>query len=118
MAIRPRCPFFLPSRSTLAERANVHSMPSIHICRKHKKPFKDAKAAVEKVASEVAEKFDLTHDWKGNTLHFERSGVSGQIVLEKDVLHVTVELGFLLSLLKPQIEQEIEKRLDQHFGTS
>lgn len=91
-------------------------MSSIDIRRNHKKPLKDAKAAVDKVADEIAGKFDLTYGWKGNTLHFERSGVSGKIALEKDAVHVTAELGFLLSMLKPQVEREIEKHLDQHFG--
>mgnify|MGYP002141392781 CR=1 FL=1 len=70
------------------------------------------------MAIEIARKFDLTYAWRGNVLHFERSGVHGQIALEKDEVHVTAELGFLLSLLKPAIEKEIHKRLQEHFGTA
>ncbi|HVJ62997.1 MAG TPA: polyhydroxyalkanoic acid system family protein [Tahibacter sp.] len=93
-------------------------MPSIDIRHAHKKPIKEAKAAVTDVATEIAKKFDLTYGWKGNTLHFERSGVNGKIALEKNEVHVTAELGFLLSMLKPAVETEIRKRLDQHFGTA
>jgi putative polyhydroxyalkanoate system protein len=92
-------------------------MPSIDIRHKHAKPVKEAKIAVTEVAEEISKKFDLTWGWKGNTLHFERSGVNGKIALEKDQVHVTAELGFLLSMLKPAVEKEIEKRLVQHFGT-
>ena len=93
-------------------------MPSIDIRHKHAKPVKEAKVAVTEVAEEISKKFDLTWGWKGNVLHFERSGVNGQIALEKGLVHVTAELGFLLSMLKPAVEKEIEKRLVQHFGVA
>jgi len=91
-------------------------MPTIDIRRKHSKNLKDAKVAIGEVAEEIAGKFDLTWGWRGNHLHFERSGVNGRIALEKDTVHVTAELGFMLSMLKSAVEREIEKRLDQHFG--
>ncbi|MEO8670511.1 MAG: polyhydroxyalkanoic acid system family protein [Tahibacter sp.] len=91
-------------------------MPSIDIRHRHKKPLKEAKHAVGEVASEIARKFDLTYAWKGNVLHFERSGVDGQIALEKNEVHVSAQLGFLLGMLKPAIEKEISKRLLEHFG--
>ena len=93
-------------------------MPTIDIRRKHSKPLKDAKAAVDKVAKEISQKFEMTYGWQGNDLHFERAGVKGRIALEKDTVHVTADLGFLLSMLKPAVEKEIEKRLDQHFGVA
>lgn len=93
-------------------------MPSIDIRHKHAKPVKEAKIAVSEVAEEISRKFELRYGWKGNVLHFERSGVNGQIALEKGQVHVTAELSFLLSLLKPAVEQEIQKRLVQHFGTA
>lgn len=92
-------------------------MPSIDIRHAHAKPVKEAKVAVSEVAEEISKKFDLTYGWKGNVLHFQRSGVNGQIALEKGLVHVTAELGFLLSFLRPAVEQEIQKRLVQHFGT-
>jgi putative polyhydroxyalkanoate system protein len=93
-------------------------MPTIDIRRKHAKNLKDAKAAVDAVAKEISQKFELTYGWDGNHLHFERAGVNGRIALEKDTVHVTADLGFLLSMLKPAVEKEIEKRLDQHFGVA
>ncbi|UXI66663.1 polyhydroxyalkanoic acid system family protein [Tahibacter amnicola] len=93
-------------------------MPSIDIRHKHKKATKEAKQAVTDVAREISQKFDLTYGWDGDVLHFERSGVSGKIALEKGLVHVTAELGFLLSMLKPTVEKEIEKRLVEHFGAA
>ena len=91
-------------------------MPSIQIERKHSKTIAQAKTAVEKVARNLAEKFDVEYEWRGNTLAFTRSGVSGRIALKKGAVEVLADLSFLLGALKPSIEREIEKYLEREFG--
>lgn len=91
-------------------------MPSIEIHRRHNKSIKDAKAAVERVAEKISEKFDVSCGWRGNTLEFERSGVSGKILLGKGEVSVVANLGFLLMALRGTIEAEIHKYLDKEFG--
>jgi hypothetical protein len=58
-------------------------MPSIDIRRSHDKSMKQARASVERVAERISEKFDVECGWNGNSLEFERSGVSGEISLDK-----------------------------------
>jgi putative polyhydroxyalkanoate system protein len=91
-------------------------MPSIDIRRRHDKSTKEAKAAVERVAAKITEKFDVACAWNGNTLAFERSGVHGEIALSKGEVRITANLGFLLMALKGPIESEINKVLDREFG--
>ncbi|MGQ0802175.1 MAG: polyhydroxyalkanoic acid system family protein [Pseudomarimonas sp.] len=91
-------------------------MPSIEIRRQHKKPLKDAKVAVEKVAEKIAERFDIEYEWQGNTLHFERSGVNGNIALSKGEVCVTANLSFFLGALKGPIEREIDRQIEQEFS--
>jgi putative polyhydroxyalkanoate system protein len=91
-------------------------MPSIDIRRRHDKSLKEAKAAVERVAEKIAEKFDVECGWNGNTLAFERSGVHGEISLGKGEVRVIANLGFLLLALRGPIEAEIHKYLDREFG--
>lgn len=91
-------------------------MPSIEIHRRHDKSMKEAKAAVERVADKIAERFDVTCGWNGNTLEFERSGVHGKISLGKGEVLVVANLGFLLMALRGTIEAEIHKYLDREFG--
>ena len=91
-------------------------MPSIDIRRKHGHSIKKAKAAVDETAKAIAQKFDIESAWSGNTLNFSRPGVEGKIRITDDEVHVTAELGFLLGMLKPAIEREIERHLDDHFG--
>lgn len=91
-------------------------MPSIDIRRRHDKPMKEARAAVERVAAKINEKFHVECGWNGNTLEFERTGVHGSISLAKGEVRVVANLGFLLSALKGTIEAEIHKYIDREFA--
>jgi putative polyhydroxyalkanoate system protein len=89
-------------------------MATIDIRRKHKFSLKSAKAAVERVAKGIAKQYGIAHEWSGNQLNFDRSGVKGHIAVAKDEVHVHVELGFLMGALKSMIEREINSQLDEH----
>jgi putative polyhydroxyalkanoate system protein len=91
-------------------------MSKIDIRRKHGQSLKAAKAAVDKSVAAITKKFGVTSAWDGDTLHFERSGAKGQIKVSKTEVHVTAELGFLLGMMKPQIEAELQSQLDKNFG--
>jgi putative polyhydroxyalkanoate system protein len=91
-------------------------MPSIEIRREHDKSISDAREAVERVARKIAERFDVDYNWDRNTLHFRRSGVDGHIALSKGLVHVTVNLGFLLMALRGPVEAEIHKAIDREFA--
>lgn len=90
-------------------------MPSIDIHHDHSKTPKQARKAIEDVARKLAERFDIEYDWDGDTLNFMRSGVDGKIRLSPKQLHVTAQLGFLLSTLKGPIESEIRRVLQEKF---
>ena len=91
-------------------------MPSIDIQRPHNLPLPEARAVVEKVAARMHEKFDIAGRWEGDTLHFSRPGVNGRIAVGSDAIRVRAELGLLLSPLKGMVEQEIRRKLDEHFA--
>lgn len=91
-------------------------MPSIDIKRSHSRPLPEARRKVEHVAAHLAEKFDIAWRWEGNVLHFERSGVDGQIKVGAKQVHVTANLGFLLMALRGPVEREIHRYLDEEFG--
>ncbi len=91
-------------------------MSSINIQHDHSKTPKQARKAVEDVAKKLAERFDMTYEWDGDTLNFNRSGVDGHIQLLPQKLRVTADLGFLLSALKGPIESEIKRVLGEKFA--
>lgn len=90
-------------------------MSEIDIRRDHALPLKDAKAKVERIAEAIAERFDMTYGWRGNTLHFERSGVHGTIAVSAKAVQVNARLGFLLFAIKPAVEREIHRVIDEQF---
>ena len=91
-------------------------MSTIDIRRKHGQSLKQAKASVDRTAAAIGRKFDIESRWSGNTLNFGRHGVAGSIRVTATEVHVSAELGFLVGLLKPAIENEIEQQLDEQFG--
>jgi putative polyhydroxyalkanoate system protein len=91
-------------------------MADIEVQRDHALGLKKAKAAAQKVADEMAENFDMESEWEGNTLHFSRSGVSGELTVTKNSVQMNAKLGFLLTAFKPKIEAQIEKNFDEYFG--
>lgn len=91
-------------------------MPAIDIRHPHSLTPAKARKAVDEVARKLAERFDIEYGWDGDTLSFTRSGVDGRIALAPNQLHVTAQLGFLLSALKGPIEAEIRRVLAERFG--
>lgn len=90
-------------------------MSSIDIEHSHNKTPAQARKALESVAARLAERFDMVYGWEGEALTFNRTGVHGRIDLSPSSLHVTAQLGFLLSALKGPIEAEIRRVLDEKF---
>lgn len=88
-------------------------MSHIVIHRDHSLTLDEARQAAENLAAQLAERYEFSHYWQNNTLHFERSGVSGQIALEPEKLRIDVRLGFLLVPLRSKLEREIHSYLDE-----
>ena len=91
-------------------------MAVIDITRSHGGSIKSTKASVNRVATSLGAEYGVSHEWAGNTLYFERSGINGSIEVSKSELRVRAELGFLMGALKYTIEREIERLLDEHLG--
>ena len=89
---------------------------SIHIQYPHSKPHDEARQLAQQVAEEMKKEFSMDYRWDGDVLHFQRSGVTGQLTVAPAEVVVEAKLGFLLSALKPRIEAEVRKFLGQHFG--
>lgn len=91
-------------------------MSHIDIKRAHKLSQTEARGKVEQIAKQLGRKFAMEHAWDGNTLHFSRSGVDGQIKVSAKQIHVIAQLGFLLMALKGPVEREIHRYLDEEFS--
>jgi putative polyhydroxyalkanoate system protein len=86
-------------------------LSEINIRRSHDLPLAQARKLAEEMAAQLRERFELDYAWRGHTLVFSRDGVEGKLVVCAGEIHLHARLGFLLSFLKPAIEEEIEQSL-------
>ena len=91
-------------------------MVTIDIRHAHSVPHTKARKAIEDTAKKLGERFGVDWRWEGDTLHFKRSGVDGQIALKPKELHVTAQLGLLYGAMRGTIEKELRRILDERFG--
>lgn len=91
-------------------------MARIDIRHPHRRSMQDARAAVERVAAKIGERFGIHSAWAGDTLEFHGSGVKGHIGLARDEVHFNAHLGFPVSMFAGSIEAEIRKQLDKEFS--
>lgn len=92
-------------------------MADISLRRTHHLGLKGAHAAANKMVAKLDQKFNLSGDWEGNTLHFERPGVTGRLTISETDMKLEVTLGFLLKMMKGPIEQAVHEQLEQVLGT-
>lgn len=91
-------------------------MADIDLKRVHNLGMKAARHAADEMAADLGKKFGLAGGWTGNTLHFDRPGVTGTLVLTEKDLHLTVKLGFLLKMMRSSIERAVHEELDTLFA--
>lgn len=88
-------------------------MSDIELVRSHSLPLARAKALAQKTADALAAEYDLTSEWRGNTLRFHRSGVEGHMHVTDSEIKLDVTLGFLLKAFKTKISGHIERNLEE-----
>jgi len=91
-------------------------MSDIEIVKPHSLLIAKAKALVQKEADSLATEYDFHSEWQGDTLHFHRSGVDGQMHVTDAEVRFHATLGFLLKPLKGKLVAHVESNLDKLFG--
>jgi putative polyhydroxyalkanoate system protein len=87
-------------------------MADIKMIKYHSLPMPQARALVQKAADDLASEYDLVSHWAGNSLHFRRSGVQGEMNVTASEIHLEVTLGFLLKAFKAKFVEHIEHNFD------
>jgi putative polyhydroxyalkanoate system protein len=88
-------------------------MADIRMIKYHSLPMAQARTLVQKAADDLAEEYDLTSQWAGNTLRFRRSGVQGEMRVTESEIDLEVTLGFLLKAFKSKFVEHIEHNFDR-----
>ena len=93
-------------------------MADISIVQEHALTHKKAREAAQQVADAMAAEYGLECEWEGDVLHFERSGVQGQLTLAKKKAEMFIRLGFLMSAFAPTIEAKVAENMRKVFGAA
>lgn len=91
-------------------------MADIRITQAHKLSHKKAKAAAQKVADQMAQEYEMSSEWDGDVLKFQRSGVSGRLIVSESDAHVEISLGFLFKAFASTIEEKVAAKMKKVFS--
>lgn len=91
-------------------------MSTIDIHARHALNHDEARQAAEALSQDLSRKFDIDYRWEGDSIHFQRPGVHGEIIVAESELTIQAHLGFMLMMLRNPIEQEVIRYLTEHFG--
>jgi len=91
-------------------------MATIRIAKKHHLSHKKARDAAQRIADDLAKRFELRCAWDGDNIAFERAGVTGHLHVGKSEVRLDCKLGLLLSMLKPTIEDVVHRDFEKYFG--
>lgn len=91
-------------------------MADISIVQEHMLSPEMARAAAQKVVNKIAAEYGLACRWDGNVLRFERSGVTGVLILEDRRALVRIRLGFLMSAFAATVEAKVAEKMRKVFA--
>ena len=93
-------------------------MATIDISRAHSLAKDVARSRAEELAKSMETKLGLTWKWIGDVIKFEApsgvaKGTTGDVTVTHDTVRVTVDLPFMLWVMKGTIENKINEKLNQ-----
>lgn len=90
-------------------------MSDISIKQEHQLPLQQAKDAAQKVADKMATEFDMTTQWDGDVLSFQRSGVAGTLALSEKEAQIDITLDFLFKAFASTLEEKVARNMKKFF---
>ena len=93
-------------------------MATIDVRRAHTIGKDKARAAAESVAERLRDKIQISYQWAGDDLRFERTGARGAIHVTDREVHVEIDLSLVLRPMKGKIEGKVHKYLDEALGAA
>ena len=91
-------------------------MSTIDISKAHSLPLDEAKKKAEDLAKGMQSRLGLDYKWEGDTIHFNApsgtaKGTKGEVAVTDKAVRVTVDLPFMLRVMKGTIEEKINDQL-------
>jgi putative polyhydroxyalkanoate system protein len=91
-------------------------MAAIRISKTHHLSHRKAREAAEQVAKDLHRRFGLDWEWDGDCVDFSRAGLSGKLHVLQDEVRLDCQLGFVMSMFKPALEEAVHTEFDKYFG--
>lgn len=88
----------------------------MRIRRSHNLGLEEARHRADLIAADLQQQFSLRSQWRGDALHVQGNGVSGQLKVDEQNIELEVRLGFALKLMEGPIRSAIEKTIDEELA--
>lgn len=86
-------------------------MSNIHIKHRHSLSPEETRQRVEEIAKSLKKEYKIDYAWKGNRLHFRRSGATGSLDIGDGFIELSIKLGMVLAPVKGKIEKSIKQNI-------
>ena len=92
-------------------------MATIELSQAHTLPLDEAKKKAEELAKGMESKLGITWQWAGDVIKFEApagaaKGTKGEVAVTTSAVKVSVDLPFMLRVMKGTIEEKIKEKLN------
>jgi putative polyhydroxyalkanoate system protein len=92
-------------------------VPRFEITQSFDVNAEEARRRLEQLNSDLQERYGIEPLWVSPTeVEIKRSGASGTLRIERDLIRVNVNLSFVLTPLRGEIESRIRHELAELFG--
>jgi putative polyhydroxyalkanoate system protein len=93
-------------------------MATIDMSRDHKLPLDQVRLKAEELAKTLETKLGFVWKWVGNNIEFSApsgiaKGAKGELFVTDKNVRVTVDLPFMLRVMKGTIENKIKEKMDE-----
>ncbi len=84
--------------------------------RAHSLSLEAARKVAQRLADEMRADYGVESRWDGDVLLFSRTGLSGELRVDAQLIRLDAQLGFLFSAFKPRIEASMAANFARYFG--
>lgn len=94
-------------------------MSQLVMHREHSMDTAEIKDGLQKIADHLSDNFGMEYEWKGDDIHFNKSGATGGkgvLKISDNALDLNLKLGLLAKPFKSKIETELNRFLDEHLS--
>ncbi len=93
-------------------------MATIEITRPHTLSKDEARKRAEELARSMEEKLSIVWRWEGDTIRFDApsgtaKGTKGHVAVTDTAVSVSIDLPFMLRVMKGAIESKVNDKLSQ-----